>query len=558
MKLTAVELDLLNSLASLPFIDRLEMAAISGWSRGAVYEALASLEQAGLAASVPHATEITPLTRRYRSTGDGLRILAGSLGDPVVDLLRTRPASLQWLRIMADRLDALAVIYRLAAVISNLAYPVRFRLYRGMPLDAALSLPDGRTVGIVRRGQTAGRSAFSKRLWNLHEAPLPGLLLVIVPDVVRLRHTRRVLSGGKINALVALERDAVVDGPVARVWHPTAFNSTIDLRYALDRLAPGGGIPDEDPSKLSSLPGSDFGESRPALPSVLTSAEKRALDVLHDWPWILRGDLAGLLSVSDSRVSQLAARLESLGLVARPRANRGLMALTDAGLALLARRDRTSVGASRRRWSVSSVNAGDSPSWRDVKGGRTRQLLRNIEHTQAVHAFVSALARHSASLGWRLMQVDPPVRASRHFRHGGRMRSINPDAFGVLQRGALESPFFLEWERRAVRPSTMAPRLAPYLRYYSSDRPVADHGVSPLVLMVFDDAIAAGQFLRLAREEIQRTGVEVPLRVSHRTAIRESGPLGRVWRKPQDGEGPRSLLEEPPTQAGGAGFDGSV
>ena len=67
------------------------------------------------------------------------------------------------------------------------------------------------------------------------------------------------------------------------------------------------------------------------------------------------------------------------------------------------------------------------------------------------------------------------------------MRSVNPDAFGVLRRGDETWPFFLEWERRAVRPSTMSQRLAPYLRYFSSHRPTDDHGVCPSVLVVFDD-----------------------------------------------------------------------
>ena len=42
------------------------------------------------------------------------------------------------------------------------------------------------------------------------------------------------------------------------------------------------------------------------------------------------------------------------------------------------------------------------------------------------------------------------------------MRSVHPDAFGILRRDGEVWPFFLDWERRAVRPVTMAARLAPY------------------------------------------------------------------------------------------------
>ena len=112
------------------------------------------------------------------------------------------------------------------------------------------------------------------------------------------------------------------------------------------------------------------------------------------------------------------------------------------------------------------------------------------------------------------------------------MPSVRPDAFGVLRRDGREQPFFLEWERRAVRPTTMAARIAPYLRYYAGRRPLDDHGVIPAVLVVFDDDLAAGHFLRVADREMRRAGVRVPLWVSHKAAMEELGPLGAAWRKP--------------------------
>ena len=156
-------------------------------------------------------------------------------------------------------------------------------------------------------------------------------------------------------------------------------------------------------------------------------------------------------------------------------------------------------------------------------------------------AAVAALARQAHALGWELAQVDPPRSASRHFRHERRNRSVNPDAFGVLRRGPATWSFFLEWERRAVRPSTMATRIAPYLRYYLSHSPIDDHGTRPSVLIVFDDDIAATNFLRVARDEMDRAGVSVPLWVSHRGAIEQLGPLGRAWRAPDDWQSPQAM-----------------
>ena len=112
------------------------------------------------------------------------------------------------------------------------------------------------------------------------------------------------------------------------------------------------------------------------------------------------------------------------------------------------------------------------------------------------------------------------------------LRSVNPDAFGLLRKGETTWPFFLEWERRAVRPSTMSERLAPYLRYYSSSRPIDDHGALPVILVVFHDELAATHFLRVARDGIDGAGVDVPLLVSHIDALRGRGPLGRAWRAP--------------------------
>ena len=550
MKITGSERETLSVLASCPFIDRLELADISGSSRSAVYEAVSGLEDRGFIAYVPHAADLIPPTRRYRLTGKGLSGLTeaegsnpvSSTGQALHDLLRSRPVSVQWLRLLMDRLDALAVVYRLASTVAGVAYPVSLRLYRASPLDAAMTLPDGKTVGIIRQGHAADRTGFSRRLWKLSEGARPGTVLVLASDEVRLRHARKLLAPTPVEALLALERDAALAGPEDRVWRPAASGPAADLRNTLRQLSPGGELPVEAPPSKADMPGHDAPDSGHALPVLLSPAEKRALDLIFDWPWMLRAELASLMAVSGRRASQIVNPLEGFGLVTRPIDGSGRLALTDRGVTLLARRDRTSVAVARRRWSVAPVDADAPYGWRNVSGGRSRQLLRNIEHTGAVHAFVAALARQAHALGWEVVQIDPPRSASRHFRHEGGTRSVNPDAFGVLRRGPVSWPFFLEWERRAVRPSTMATRIAPYLRYYSSHTPIDDHGARPSVLIVFDDDIAATNFLRVARDEMDRSGVGVPLWVSHSAVIDALGPLGRAWRSPGDWEPAHVLL----------------
>ena len=194
------------------------------------------------------------------------------------------------------------------------------------------------------------------------------------------------------------------------------------------------------------------------------------------------------------------------------------------------------MGAARRRWSADSLDPEGPPEWRNVSGARSRQLLRNIEHTEAVHSFVTALAHQARALGWNLSQIDPPRRASRYFRYGERLHSVHPDAYGAIRRANETWPFFLEWERRAVRPMTMAARIAPYLRYYSTHRPTDDHGAQPAVLVVFDDDLTQTHFLRVAQEEMARTRLRVPLWVSHRSLLEQVGPLGAAWRTPEGWE----------------------
>ena len=354
MKPEGCEADLLRALSRMPFLDRLEMVAVCGWSRGAVYEAVEKLESGGFCASVPHGTGLLPSSRRFHLTESGLRRLAGEEGMALDELVRSRPVSAQWRRSLMERLDAVASVYGVASTVSSLAFPIRFRWYRSIPLDAAMTLPDGRTVGIVRQGLTADRSGFSRRLWGLRDWPMPGTVLVLMADEVRLRHARRLLSTTDVPALFAVERLAVLTGAGDRIWSPPKVGAEIDLRYALDRVGPGGQLPIE-PEPQRADPPADFAVEGPGwdipdhmLPVLLKPIEKRALDLISDWPWIALKELAGLMGVSTQRVSHGVIPLEGFGLAARPRGAGGRLALTDRGLALLARRDRTSVAVAKQ------------------------------------------------------------------------------------------------------------------------------------------------------------------------------------------------------------------
>ena len=537
MRPAASEAGLLRQLAETPLCDRLELVSLSGWSRGAVYPAVARLERAGLVQSLPHASPLIAPTRRYHLTAAGVRALARAEGAGVEELLRARPVSRRWRRILLERLDAVTAVYRLASAIVERAWPPRLRWYRAQPMDAAIALPDGRTLFAVRQGAATERTAFAKRLWRLREGPRPGAYLLLAPDMVRLRRSARLMARAPAPAFLALERDAVRAGTGARVWRTAAGSPWLSLAEVLSHVSPRGAWPAEAPLARVSLPPplpEDGGAPVPPwlLPARLAPVEQRALDLLANWPWIAREPLAALLGVGRTRLAGVLARLGALGLLAGDGGDR--LVLSDRGLALLARRDRASAVDARMRWSAAPRDPEAPPSWRNVSGRRSRQLLRTIEHTAAVHGFVAQLAAQARARRWELLQLDPPHRSSRYFRRRGVLRSVHPDAFAMLRREGESRACFIEWERRAVRPSTMAARLAPYLRYYASRRPTDDHGLRPGVLVVFEDDIAADHFLRVARQETASARVDLPLLVSHRALLEREGPLGAAWRSPGD------------------------
>ena len=530
MKFNPCEADALRRLADMPFLDRLELAALSGWSRGAVYDAVAKLEERGMVEAVPHASPLVPPTHRYALTAAGVERLAELDAVALAGPLFLLPVSKQWRRGLLERLDAVAVIYRLACAVIQLVHPLVFRWYRAMPLDAAVVLPDGRTLALVRQGNTSDRTAFGKRLWRMGQLTPASAVLMLLPDETRLRQARRLAAALPGPVFLALEGDVASAGAGTAVWRTPSVAAPLDLQTALAHTGPPRTWPLQKPPQRATLPNALDPNADCLLPSLLKPVEKRGVDLLADWPWLSPRHLGALLGVKRSRLSQVTKRLSELGLLVDLNLDgERRLALSDRGLVMLAHRDRASVGDARRRWSAQPVDSDAPLDWRNVAGSRTRQLLRNVEHTAAVHAFIAALARQARSRSREIVQLDPPRRASRYFRHDGKLRSVHPDAFGVIRRGESVWPFFLEWERRAVRPATMAARVAPYLRYYATHRPTDDHGHQPLVLVVFDDPIALTHFLEVAGREMQRARVRVPLLASHRELVASAGPLGPAW-----------------------------
>ena len=242
-----IERDLraLRFLASMPFLDRLELAAVSGTPDRTTHDAVARLKREGLVDSVRHATDVLVSTRRLYVTRSGLRWLAESEGADMDELLQRYPVSAHWRRILLARLDAVGAIYRLASTLAALGGPLRFRWYRRAPMDAALVLPDKRVIGIVRQGATSDRTGFSKRVWRLLEGPEPDLLLMLAPDEERLRHAQGLLRRAPFPAMLALEGSAALAASRGQVWRLPSSDRAFDLRAALANVKPGGALAKE-------------------------------------------------------------------------------------------------------------------------------------------------------------------------------------------------------------------------------------------------------------------------------------------------------------------------
>ena len=109
-------------------------------------------------------------------------------------------------------------------------------------------------------------------------------------DDVRLRHVRRTLAGAPVPFYLALEREAVAASPDDPVWSPPAVSASVELRSVLDRIEKGSLLPEEDETRMVSVPadlsveGPGWKVSDYLLPATLKPAEKRALDLISDWP----------------------------------------------------------------------------------------------------------------------------------------------------------------------------------------------------------------------------------------------------------------------------------
>ena len=541
-----------------------ELARFGRVPASTLRDRLKKLTERGLVDSVPHHLSVlgTRPQRRYFPTDKG--VIAGAMTTEGEEhMLRTYPVSKQWFRLLAERLDAVAVLHRVAAMTADADPhddPVRVDHYRNGPYDMLLTLSGGRTIGLIRQGPALPTSRLRYRLRSierLDSRDRPFVTLVLTHADQATRRAVRSLGDPSehFRTFVATEGELLAGDAQGEAWHQCGSGLGNDPPVRIEADASLAGIlawterlldtsyfflrdrPKPKPSALypsgvqASMP-EPSEQLKPALPVQMTRAEKDALDLLSAWPLCTREQLAGLMGgVTLRRVNQVLRSLTQHSLV---RADEPLHMLTDEGLTYLARRDRAAVGLTLDRWSAEPLylNA-------DVYAGTAvRALASQMRHHAGIIDFVAALSADVVrSPDHDLWDLLPTSRSSIGYRYDWTTYVIHPDASFTLEYKGRWHPYLLEFERRATTPKRARSRLKSYRRYFDSGWAEGDHGGRPPgVLFVFESLASEKAFL-----DVADTVEGVPIITSNAKSLAKRGILGNSWILPP----PHSLDRRP-------------
>ncbi len=523
---------------------------------------LKKLTERGLVDSVPHHLSVlgTRPQRRYFPTEKGVTA-GGAATKGRTHMLRAYPVSKQWFRLLAERLDAVAVLHRVAAMIAEADPhddPVRVDHYRNGPYDMLLTLSGGRTIGLIRQGPALPTSRLRYRLRSierLDSSDSPFVTLVLTHADQATRRAIRSLGDPSEHrrTFVTTEGELLAGDHTGVVWQQCgsgvgeavridADASLASILTLAERLLDSSYsfLRDRPKPKPSGLYPSDVQAAMPesteqlasTLSVQLTRAEKDALDLLAAWPLCTREQLAGLMGgVTLRRVNQVIRSLRQHDLV---REDDSLLMLTDEGLTYLARRDRAAVGLTLDRWSPEPAYSNPSV----YAGTALRALASQKRHYAGVIGFASALsAEVSRSPDYDLFDLLPTSRSSIGYRYDWTTYVIHPDASFTLEYKGRWRPYLLEFERRATTPKRARSRLKSYQRYFLSGWAERDHeGRLPRVLFVFESPGNENAFL-----DVADTVKGVPIITSNAETLAKRGILGDAWVLPP----PHSLDRRP-------------
>ena len=549
-------------LCATPLATVDELARFGRVPASTLRDRLKKLTERGLVDSVPHLLSVLGdrPQRRHFPTEKGVTA-AGAATKGRAHMLGAYPVSKQWFRLLAERLDAVAVLHQVAAMVADAdphSDPVRVDHYRHGPYDVLLTLSGGRSIGLIRQGPALPTSRLRYRLRSIErldssDRPFVTIVLTHADQATRRairslgdpsEHSRTFVAtegellagdhtgvvwqqcGSGLGEAVRIDADASLAGILALA------ERLLDSSYSFRSKNPKPNPSDLYPSGVQAAMPEPTEQLTSTLPVQLTRAEKDALDLLAAWPLCTREQLAGLMGgVTLRRVNQV---LRSLGQHSLVRADGPLHMHTDEGLTYLARRDRAAVGLTLDRWSAEPLylNA-------DIYAGTAvRALASQLRHHAGVIDFAAALSAEVArSPDHDLFDLLPTSRSSIGYRYDWTTYVIHPDASFTLEYKGRWRPYLLEFERRATTPKRARSRLKSYQRYFQSGWAERDHeGRLPRVLFVFESSDNESAFLDVA------DGVKgMPIITSNAETLAERGILGDAWILPP----PHSLARRP-------------
>ena len=539
---------LLDSLSRMPFIDSVELALLLGEPHSTVHRVLTDMLADGIVERARHGTAHLPSSQRYYLTANGIGKAAQLLGYATPsDFVRAYPMSGEWLTLLIRRMDAVAAVYRLAATMSSGidGFRSHVEFHRRGRFDAAITLHDGRSFGVVRQGLALRRRSLYDRLRAIAEYDYtrrPDTVLILVPSVWEERLTGKFCERIYLrDSYIAVESREALERRDRRVWCQTTglFGSSYHaLDYVSSHSSPGGRLRTESPSrKRASLPHPErMAQAAPAFG--ISPSEKRTLDLVTDHPMISREHLALWFGVSEGRVSQIMHNLvDTWGLIER-HGKRGDVryTLSAEGIRYVTHRDRAELPTTRGIWSTELTT--DRQGRRRHVGHRIETWARQTKHADGITWFLSKLkAEARADPDSELLWSIPTARSDRAYNWG--QSAIAPDAVGHLIAGGLHVPFYLEHELRARHPEGVLARLSPYMSYYWSNEHKEDQPPFPTTLFVVDTEEVEDTYVSTAA---RMTRMSLPILVSCIPVLSTTGILGTSWRPLWEADSPRLAL----------------
>lgn len=558
----------IRALGRMPFLERRELSAVSSLAERTALDALHRLEREGLAHAVRHSLNEKSRLRRWYLTPRGIERFADMEGLTVGEAVRLFPLSWEWRRWLLRRMDTVATCYRIA-LDASLPYQgrLRWRWERSGPLDAFLTLTDGRTLGIARFGPALPRRSMYSRLGSLMEMHRRSTLfaaLLVVPSSIEAHGILERMKGEGLDLSLAVEEDVRHSRPGDALWRSHTYRP--DTAFPIDGVIKGvvrrPAAPTGAPPRRAAVPAGVVGDVENDLDLVacnLGQPASRMLDTLADWPLMRLTELAEFLGISLRHAKDGRAQLARLGLIVRLRFGRTAeerretgtrLALSIDGLRYLSWRDRTRLSDLTAFWGIHPDKNGDDAlrlaSYR-IRGSKLRVLTRELRHTDGVHHFVSTLnAACRETDVWKKLDLIPPHRWERWFHYNNRRYGLKPDATGQYTWRGIGVSLLLEYEERAIGPAYMRDRLIRYQRYYHALETSADFDGRWAVLVIFDDAASASRFSTLSARHMRRGRTfssKLPLFVSSSDVLERDGVLKSAWITPGNLESGRVGLD---------------